>query len=449
MLRDRKSLSPLCILVTLCLVLLAVDQARAQERTVFNNPAIDMNGYLRISAEAAKYREARRISEAEFIRMSSEPGTIILDARSRRLFQFLHIKGAINLSFPDIAVTSLEQTIPDKSTRILIYCNNNFLGAQVAFPTKIPTASLNLSTFIALYNYGYRNIYELGPLLDIKKARLEFESSDDSQLIELIKMDAPIQIEKGGGPYVGVYLGDVTEDRAKILQLPEVRGALVGKVDDGSPAARAGLLENDVIFGFNGKKVQNRAQFFLLLIDATPGSRVMLEIVRKGQLQLIPVELGYRRSTAFIEQRQQANQLSSSPANTIPDTARKEAPAEVRNDPLPVQAEQTNGLQQMASASRFYLGVNAAPLSKQLAKYFNVDHGGVLVTEITPGSLAERVGVKAGDCIIKINDDTVASLSDLNIRVEKLFRDQVANNLSLTIVREGKEQKIEIKSDSK
>lgn len=257
------------------------------------------------------------------------------------------------------------------------------------------------------------------------------------------------QIEKGGGPYVGVYLGDVTEDRAKILQLPEVRGALVGKVDDDSPAARAGFLENDVILGFNGKKVQNRAQFFLLLIEASPGSRVMLEIMRKGQLQVIPVELGYRRSTTFLEQRQQANQLSNSLANATPDTDRKETPAEVRSEPLPLRAEQSKGPQQMASASRFYLGVTAAPLSKQLAKYFKVDHGGVLVTEITPGGLAERAGVMAGDCIIKVDDDPVASLSDLNILVEKVFRDQSANNLYLTIVREGKEQKIEIKSDAK
>ncbi|MBO0801217.1 MAG: PDZ domain-containing protein [Blastocatellia bacterium] len=259
------------------------------------------------------------------------------------------------------------------------------------------------------------------------------------------------QIEKGGGPYVGVFLGDVTEDRAKILQLPEVRGALVGKVEEDSPAARAGLLKNDVIFGFNGKKVQNRAQFFRLLVEAATGSKVMLEIIRKGQLQVIPVELGYRRSTAFFEQRQQANQLSNSLANAITDTDRKEAPAEVRNELLPLRAEQSSGPQQMASASRFYLGVYTAPLSKQLAKYFKVDHGGVLVTEITPGSLAERVGVKAGDCIIKVDGDSVASLSDLNILVEKLFRDQAAHStvFSLTIVREGEEQTIEIKSDSK
>ena len=136
-----------------------------------------MPGFLRVSIEAANARESRRISEADFIRMSREPGTIVLDARSRERFDELHVKGAINLSFPDIAVDSLRAAIPDKATRILIYCNNNFSATRSAFPTKLPAASLNLSTYVALYSYGYRNIYELAPLLDIKTSKLQFESS--------------------------------------------------------------------------------------------------------------------------------------------------------------------------------------------------------------------------------------------------------------------------------
>ncbi len=141
------------------------------------NPSIDMQGFLRVSMEAAQHREARRVSEADFIRMSREPGTIVLDARSRQRFDQLHVKGAINLSFADIAVESLQKTIPDKNTRVLIYCNNNFTGAEGPFPTKAPSASLNLSTYIALYNYGYRNVYELADTLELKASKLEFESS--------------------------------------------------------------------------------------------------------------------------------------------------------------------------------------------------------------------------------------------------------------------------------
>src|SRR4051812_40450423 len=152
-----------------------VQQQQAQQAPV--NPAIDMAGFLRVSQRAALHRETRRISEEEFARMSREPETIVLDARSKEKYDELHIKRAINLSFPDIAIESLKKTIPDKKTCILIYCNNNFRNAEGPFPSKLPSASLNLSTYIALYNYGYRNVYELGPLMDLKSSRLEFVSS--------------------------------------------------------------------------------------------------------------------------------------------------------------------------------------------------------------------------------------------------------------------------------
>ena len=151
--------------------------ATAQNQAVTDNPAIDMPAFLRVSIEAANARESRRISEADFIRMSRDPKTVVLDARSREKYDELHVKGAVNLSFPDLTIASLAATFPDKRSRILIYCNNNFSGASSAFPTKLPAASLNLSTYVALYSYGYRNVYELAPLVDIKASKLQFESS--------------------------------------------------------------------------------------------------------------------------------------------------------------------------------------------------------------------------------------------------------------------------------
>jgi hypothetical protein len=169
----------LLLLTLMIFFVLAI--ARAQQTAGIPNPSIDMQGYLRVSAEAAKHRETRRLTEEEFIRMSREPGTVILDARSREKYDELHVKDAINLSFPDITVESLKRALLDPNTRILIYCNNNFVGEQKAFPTKIAVASLNLSTYIALYSYGYRNVYELGPLLDVKTAKLELVSSSTRQ----------------------------------------------------------------------------------------------------------------------------------------------------------------------------------------------------------------------------------------------------------------------------
>ena len=142
-----------------------------------NNPAIDMDGFLRVAADAAAYRESHRVTEDEFLRMSAEPGTIVLDARSREKFELMHVKGAMNLTFSDISIATLDELLPDKETRILIYCNNNFRNEERAFPGKAPYASLNLSTYIALYSYGYRNVYELGPLFDVRETKLPMEGT--------------------------------------------------------------------------------------------------------------------------------------------------------------------------------------------------------------------------------------------------------------------------------
>lgn len=136
------------------------------------NPRIDAVGHLAVAREAATHRQTRRISEADFLVMRQDAKTVVLDARSEARFLDMHIKGAKNLSFPDITADSLAAIIPDKNTRILIYCNNNFTNALQAFPTKMPSASLNLSTYAALYNYGYRNVYELAPLLDAETTAL-------------------------------------------------------------------------------------------------------------------------------------------------------------------------------------------------------------------------------------------------------------------------------------
>lgn len=149
---------------------------RAKEAPIPNR-MIDYKGFLENASAVGKLRQERRVAEAEFVRMAAEPGTIIFDARSDSKFAMLHVKGAKHLSLPDVTATELAQVIPDKSSRILIYCNNNFENEPRALPGKMATASLNLYTFNTLYSYGYKNVYELGPLIDIQKSVLIFEGS--------------------------------------------------------------------------------------------------------------------------------------------------------------------------------------------------------------------------------------------------------------------------------
>lgn len=138
------------------------------------NPRIDFTAFLIKAHEAEQVREQRRLSEARFIEMSRLPEVVVLDARSKERYDQLHIQGAINIPFPDLSEVTLAKRLPDKNRIILIYCNNNFIKAPKAFESKGPAVSLNISTFITLHNYGYTNVYELGPLLDVTTTQIPF-----------------------------------------------------------------------------------------------------------------------------------------------------------------------------------------------------------------------------------------------------------------------------------
>lgn len=176
---------PFLILATTALMPLhaadkPVHQQIAPARPILNE-LIDYPQYLRIALEVQPVREKRRLTEEQFAAMAAEPGTIVLDARSTDKFRMRHIKGAVSLPFTDFTEESLAKAIPAKTTRILIYCNNNFRGAPVSLAAKRKEASLNISTYVALATYGYTNVFELGPLLDVKTTTLPFEGTELSE----------------------------------------------------------------------------------------------------------------------------------------------------------------------------------------------------------------------------------------------------------------------------
>ena len=142
------------------------------------NPLIDYGAFEKGVGMVGLTREKFRVTESEFIRMSRDSETVILDARSSEKFALLHVSGAKNLSLPDITEEELARIIPSKSTRVLIYCNNNFWGAPSSMPVKAVGSALNLSTFVSLHTYGYRNVYELGPVVDVRKAKLAFAGEE-------------------------------------------------------------------------------------------------------------------------------------------------------------------------------------------------------------------------------------------------------------------------------
>ncbi len=161
--------------------LLVVASCHAQAQDIPNR-LIDYDGFAAQVSAVGQARAQRRVGEQDFIRMAREPGTVVLDARSAAMYARLHVDGAHNLSLPDITGDELARIAPDPSTRILIYCNNNFVNAPGAFPSKATTASLNIYTYNALHSYGYRNVYELGPVLDARTSAIPFAGTDAASL---------------------------------------------------------------------------------------------------------------------------------------------------------------------------------------------------------------------------------------------------------------------------
>jgi phage shock protein E len=142
------------------------------------NPLIDYTAFQDAVLKTGPIRAQRRLTEAQFKEKMRETGAVLFDARSGPMFARLHIAGAVNLSYPDFTEERLAKIIPTKDTLVLIYCNNNFLGSPVAMASKTASASLNVSTYVTLNSYGYTNIYELGPLLDVKTTVLPLAGSE-------------------------------------------------------------------------------------------------------------------------------------------------------------------------------------------------------------------------------------------------------------------------------
>jgi hypothetical protein len=135
---------------------------------------VDFAGHRNLMAEVEVHRTNRLVTLAQFQRMAREPNTIILDARSAEAFRMGHIEGAINLSLPDFTAQRLAEVIKNPNTRILIYCNNNFENNVAPVVMKAVQLALNIQTFTNLYGYGYKNVYELGDVVNFNDPKVRW-----------------------------------------------------------------------------------------------------------------------------------------------------------------------------------------------------------------------------------------------------------------------------------
>jgi serine protease Do len=252
---------------------------------------------------------------------------------------------------------------------------------------------------------------------------LALEDQDLMELQEPLieKDDVTIFMDGDESGWLGVETHEVTTDKAKELKLPAERGVVLGKIIPDSPAAKAGLKENDVVTEINGQRVEGAAQFRRMVHEIPAGRSIQLTVWRDGRSQTLNATLGKSQ-----ERRHSLKMLAPTPGSFafhMPDMP------EIPDVP---SMDWSGG---MLLGGHPRLGIDAEDLNGQLGAFFGAPDGeGILVREVNSGSPAEKAGVKAGDVITSLNGDRIRSVGELR---EKLSakRDEKEKTVKLGVFR--------------
>jgi hypothetical protein len=220
--------------------------------------------------------------------------------------------------------------------------------------------------------------------------------------------------ENGGSSYLGVDIVDVCPERLGELKLKEEHGAEVTMVDQDAPAGKAGLHEHDVIVSLNGTAVESAAQLRRMIKETPSGRVVTLGISRDGQPLTIKVQLADRHKSMTWE------------PNVKIDIPKIEIPP--MDFDLPVSV--------VVVHSSLRSGLMVENISPQLGDFFGVKDGkGVLVRSVDKGSRGEKAGFRAGDVVVKVNNQPVHDTSDFTHALRSS-----GGPAAVTVMRDRKEQ---------
>jgi serine protease Do len=228
--------------------------------------------------------------------------------------------------------------------------------------------------------------------------------------------------EETTGAYLGVDITDVTPERLSALKLKDERGVEVTMVDQDAPAGKAGLKEHDVILTMNGSDVDSGAQLRRMIRETPPGRVVAFGVSRDGQPVTIKVQLADRRKSYAWSSHQKDFKFEMPPIPPIPAMPDLDMPVSV----VVVHSSMRSGLM-------------VENLTPQLADFFGAKNGkGVLVRSVEKGSRAEKSGFRAGDVIVRVNDQSVQDTSDFSHAI----RSNSSGTVQVGIIRDKKEQNL-------
>jgi serine protease Do len=229
--------------------------------------------------------------------------------------------------------------------------------------------------------------------------------------------------ESGTGAYLGVDISDVSTERLSALKLKEEKGVEVTMVDQDAPAGKAGIREHDVILTMNGTPVESAAQLRRMIHETPAGRVVTFDLSRDGQPLTVKVQLGDRHKEFSYKMDDKDFHVKLPPMPNLPD----------------FDMPQVNVVVVHSSARS---GLMVENLTPQLGEFFGVKNGsGVLIRSVEKGSRGEKAGFRAGDVIVKVNDQPVHDSSDFTQALRSrhgsvsvgVIRDKKEQNLNLTL----------------
>ena len=246
--------------------------------------------------------------------------------------------------------------------------------------------------------------------------------------------------ERARGPqgYAGINFRDVADDQLGALRLKEARGEEIILIDHDGPASKAGLREHDVIQQINGTVIEAEDQLRRILRETPPGRQVTFIISREGQQQTVAVQLANRDT---IGRDAWGRHM------TVPEPPPGEGPARTSTgflgggsapsyvDPARKTAAQLNSS---------YSGALLETMGPQLAIFFGAQTG-LLVREVDPDSPAAVAGLRAGDVVIRVDDQPVLSPADWM----KTLHGRRGKQVAVVVLRDKREQTLTLIPDGR
>jgi serine protease Do len=207
---------------------------------------------------------------------------------------------------------------------------------------------------------------------------------------------------------IGVQIDQVSKEVAESIGLGKPKGALVRGVEDGSPAAKAGVQPGDIIVKFDGKDVDNSVDLPRLVGNTRPGTKSRITVYRRGAQRELGITVGELEPDA------------SAKAQAAPDA---------------VKPKMSNRLQRM--------GLVLAELTDSQKRSLNLPSGGVRVQQAD--GLAASAGLREGDVIVAINNEDTGSLAQVESALANVDGDRAVNILfrrgdwsQYTLIRPGR-----------